>query len=180
MGVAFVDVDGHRVFGHIRVVESVATGAGITEPGLQATVVLAQPVEQHGGALGQRRGVVWRGRAVGCPGVPRPIRKTVVGGHLEQQELHIDGAVVEPVAFVAAQPDGTAQFNIPSQDTRPPALKLSMQHLPQFLVQQRHRLSFTETLTPGWVADQQTAGHSPMTGPHQFIQRLGTYPNQGL
>ena len=73
---------------------------------------------------------------------------------------------------MTAQSRGPGELWFRGQDGRFPAAELVVHQLTQSAIQHGKIVGFADTLTIGWIADQQTPGHGAMSGAADLAQRL--------
>ena len=116
--VVAIDIHCHRVLGHIGIVEPVALDMFAPEPTGQALAIFSNAVGEHDCALAQ--GGVHRCHG----GLRRDLRRhrsPAIVCQVEQQQVCFDSAVVQRIALVGAQPNGSAQRQVRGEDRRLPA-----------------------------------------------------------
>ena len=168
MNLVAVDIHGHRVLRHVGVVEAITADVLPLHPVCQPLAILAQPVGEHAGALGQGR-LPGSRRGAARPGTgPGRGCAQLIGSQVEQQQMRGDGAVPQGIALVAAQARGFAQVQVRGQQRRLPAAELGRHQFPQLAIQVRQAGLFPQSLAVGRVAHQQPERHGRMRGLFQF------------
>ncbi len=144
-----VDVDGQGILRYVGVIETVAALAALLEPLPQPPPVLLQPVGEHLGSLGARRG---GSRPVAGAGIVVP------AGRLRdrhQQQPGLERAVAQGVLLVGAQADAVTEVRVGGEDRQPPAREGGAHPLAELPVEADQLGQLAQPLAVGRVGDHQ-------------------------